>query len=419
MLTFKARPERHGHPTTAPSLKDRKRARRANTRAAMAIAHQPALSAPDWPLVWVTIFLGIFGLMAVYTASAHMGLREMGNSATFVIKQTVALGLGALACWGASQIHYGWWRRMASPIAFASIALLVLTLAIGKTANGSERWLPLPFGLQFQPLELAKLATVMLIASRVWYGRQGKSGQRRKLRLLGGMPTWVNLGLIGVMIVLVLKQPNLSGTMLLGLVSGVMLFVAGLPAWLFAGGIPVVSMLLVQKIRETPYQWRRIVGWLDPWQDPLDTGYNLIQSYYAIGSGGIWGAGLGRSVQKLYYLPFQHTDFIFSVICEELGLLGAAMVVGAFGILAWRGFGIAMRAEVPFAKMLALGITTLLIGQALLNIAVTVGMLPVTGVTLPLVSYGGTSVVITMFAIGILLNISRQQQQQTSLLAIA
>jgi cell division protein FtsW len=152
---------------------------------------------------------------------------------------------------------------------------------------------------------------------------------------------------------------------------------------------------------------KRITGWLNPWKDPLETGYNLIQSYYAIGSGGLFGVGLGNSIQKLYYLPFQHTDFIFSVICEEWGFIGATIVIGLFLLLAWRGFTISRQCPSRFGKMLAFGLTLAILLQAMINISVTIGLMPVTGVTLPLISYGGTSMIVTLGMIGILLNISR------------
>jgi cell division protein FtsW len=221
------------------------------------------------------------------------------------------------------------------------------------------------------------------------------------------MTLFVNLALVGMMILLIYQQPNLSVSMILGFMTLMMLFIGGIPLSVYLMTLPLLGYILFHKIMDTPYQKRRIVGWLNPWADPQDAGYNLIQSYYAIGSGGLFGVGLGHSIQKLYYLPFQYTDFIFAVICEELGLIGAIIVLGLFAIVGWRGFSIAFGCPSNFGQMLAFGITGVILLQAIINISVTVGLMPVTGVTLPLISYGGTSMVITLAMIGVLLNISR------------
>jgi cell division protein FtsW len=215
------------------------------------------------------------------------------------------------------------------------------------------------------------------------------------------------LALVAGMSILILKQPNLSVTMIIGIMTFLMLIVAGLPRYLCYALLPPLSFVLYHEITHNEYQMKRITGWWNPWKDPLETGYNLIQSYYAIGSGGLFGVGLGNSIQKLYYLPFQHTDFIFSVICEEWGFIGASIVIGLFGLLAWRGFAIAWHCPSRFGRMLAFGLTLAIVLQAMINISVTVGLMPVTGVTLPLISYGGTSMIVTLGMIGMLLNISR------------
>jgi cell division protein FtsW len=365
----------------------------ANIRAR--IVHETRVTRPDGVLMTVTLVLVAFGLVFVYSASAHQALHESGNSAAILIKQVLAAIIGLVVMQTISRTNYQFWRKSAVGMAFIAIGLLGLTMVVGTTANGSERWLPLPFGFQFQPSDFAKLAAICLIAQAT------------------SQPTFLtpvlarNIVLVGFMILLIYQQPNLSVSMILASLSVMMLFVAGVPWWLFAMGAPPVLYFLYNKIRTTEYQWRRIQGWLDPWKDPQDTGYNLIQSWYAIGSGGVLGVGLGHSVQKLYYLPFQHTDFIFSVVCEELGLMGALLVIGMFGVLAWRGFAISFNCPSRFGQMLAFGITSAIVLQALINISVTVGLMPVTGVTLPLISYGGTSMIITLLMIGILLNISR------------
>jgi cell division protein FtsW len=344
--------------------------------------------AVDAPLLWTTVILAIFGLVAVFTASAKMDILA------YVLRQSVAISVGLAAMGLCSRISFKFWRRAGYPLAFLSIFLLLLTMLIGTTANGSERWLVIG-GLQIQPSEFAKLAVIILMAHAV--------SQRR----LNSGVLWINLALIGVMVALIFKQPNLSVSILLGILTGAMLFLGGMKKTFFLLGLPAVAYGVWQKILETPYQLRRIEGWLDPWGDPRDTGYNLIQSLYAIGLGGVFGRGLGNSLQKLNYLPFQHTDFIFAVICEELGLWGSLLVLGLYTVIGWRGFTITSRCASPFGRMLAFGLTAALLLQAAINISVTTGLMPVTGVTLPLISYGGTSAFITLVMIGILLNISR------------
>lgn len=351
----------------------------------------------DRQLLYTALALMGFGLMSVFTASAHQAQVETGTSLSLVLKQFVAMAIGFALMLGISRLHFQFWRKLALPMAGVSILLLLLTMFIGVTANGSERWIALPLGFQFQPSDMAKIAAICLIA------------QATSLRKGQNLHWFFNIALVGVMILLIYQQPNLSVSMILGFVMFLMLLVSGFPLIVFGLTLPLIVMVLVHKIKHTEYQWRRIIGWLNPWADPLDTGYNLIQSYYAIGSGGILGVGLGHSIQKLYYLPFQHTDFIFSVICEELGFPGALIVIALFALLGWRGFTIAMNCTNPFGRMLAFGLTLAICLQALINICVTVGLMPVTGVTLPLISYGGTSVVMTLMMIGILLNISRHR----------
>lgn len=353
----------------------------------------------DRPLMMVVLALIAFGLTAVYTASANQAELETGNSTYFLIKQLVAMGLGLLVMGAISRINFQFWRRVAVVFGFASVLMLVVTMFVGTTANGSERWISLPGGIQFQPSDLAKIAVIFLVA---------QATSQKKF----WTPTlYLNLGLITVMILLILKQPNLSVAMILSAMTFSMLFVAGAPISGFLVTLPMGLFGAYKVILSNEYQMKRVTGWLDPWKDPLESGYNLIQSYYAIGSGGILGVGLGHSIQKLYYLPFQHTDFIFSVICEELGFFGAMILLGLFAFLAWRGFAIALNCPNRFGQMLAFGITLSIVIQALINVSVTVGVMPVTGVTLPLISYGGTSAVTTLLMIGVLLNISRYKLQ--------
>ncbi|MEB3286700.1 MAG: putative peptidoglycan glycosyltransferase FtsW [Vampirovibrionales bacterium] len=353
----------------------------------------------DNTLLLITLVLLIFGLMAVFTATANQAQIESGNSFALVIKQLIAMVVGFVGLVLLSKMHFGIWKKMAYPAAIIAIVLLGLTSLVGVTANGSERWIPLPFGFQLQPSDIAKIAAIFLIAHCTslskWWGK------------FWFPQVFLNIALVGVMFVLIYQQPNLSVSMILAITSLAMVFVSGFPVILLLAVVPPAFWVVYQKILTTPYQKKRIDGWLDPWGDALNTGYNLIQSYYAIGSGGLLGVGLGHSIQKLDYLPFQHTDFIYSVICEELGFLGALIPIGLYVLLAWRGFAISLNCPNAFGRMLAFGLTLSILLQAGINICVTTGLMPVTGVTLPLISYGGTSVVTTLAMIGILLNISR------------
>ena len=222
-----------------------------------------------------------------------------------------------------------------------------------------------------------------------------------------------------VMIGLIFKQPNLSISLLLGSTWLSMLFIGGLALPCFTIGLPLGFIFVWIQIQNTPYQLKRIVGWLDPWKDPQDVGYNIIQSYYAIASGGFFGRGFGNSIQKLYFLPFEHTDFILAVVAEEMGFVGACLVLGLYAWLAVRGFYIAMQCQNAFGQLLAFGLTWVIIIQAVINICVATGLFPVTGVTLPLVSYGGTSVLVTLGMIGILMNISQQTAKEQQALLTA
>ena len=356
----------------------------------------------DRILVYTTIALVGVGLMSVYTASAAQADLETGNSLSILIKQIIALIVGLFAMRVVQRLPIDFFKRMARPLALVSVGLLVITMFAGTTANGSERWIALPFGFSFQPSDMAKVGAILLMA-------QGLAQPRLWNRTLV-----MNLAMVSLMLVLIVKQPNLSVTMILGAVTFLMLAVSGLHRACILGVIPLMGFLVYREITHNAYQMKRITGWLNPWKEPLESGYNLIQSYYAVGSGGLFGVGIGNSIQKLYYLPFQHTDFIFSVICEEWGFLGAAIVIGLFCLLGWRGFTIAWQCPHVFGKLVAFGLTLALLTQAMINISVTIGLMPVTGVTLPLISYGGTSMIITLVMIGILLNMSRWRVMQTT-----
>ena len=347
----------------------------------------------DAQLFWVTLGLCIFGLVVLFSASAHYGAELNDSKLYFVWRQALYMGIGFFIMWVLAWFKEARLKRSVWSFAWITLALLLLTQFVGDTANGSERWLSIG-PVRFQTSELAKPAIALLLA---W--AFSDQSHRRVERLL--TVAIMSAAIIG----LIFKQPNLSITLLLSSAVLGVGFMAGLPVWLYAGGIPLGVWMLIEKIRQTPYQWRRIEGWLNPWKDPQDVGYNIIQSFYAIASGGLTGTGYGNSVQKLFYLPFQHTDFIFAIICDELGFLGAFVTLLLYAWLAIRGFNISRGADTPFKQLLAFGLTWMIVMQAVINICVATGLFPVTGVTLPLISYGGTSVVVTLAMIGLLFSL--------------
>ncbi len=374
-----------------------KRLARAKKRVKRAFNTKPVLAGPPDKALAIAIFaLLFFGVMAVFSASAPEGAEHYNNFAYFFIKHIIAVILGLVLFVFAYTMDYRLWKKFVYPITGIVTLLIIFTLipGIGKSAYGSSRWLA---GIPLQPSEFCKFATILLVSTAIV-----ESKRIIDSKMIG------RLALVFLMIVILLAQPNLSNAVILGLIAFSLLLVGGASfrfLSLCASGVGALGLLIFVR----PYQLERLKGWLDPWADPQGAGYNLIQSLYAIGSGGFFGVGYGNSRQKLFWLPFSHTDFIFAVIAEELGFIGCIILIGIFLTLLQRGFYIANKCPDPFGKLLAFGITFSIIFQAFINIGVAVGVIPVTGVTLPLVSYGGTSVVLTLFMLGILLNISRKR----------
>jgi len=375
----------------------RKRIARIEKRVKRAFDSKSVLfGSPDGFLLVVIGALMLFGVMAIFSAGAPEGAELYGNVAYFLIKHIIAIGVGIVLLIFAFVADYRYWKKFVMPVTYVIIAFLVATLipGLGKTIYGSSRWLA---GIPLQPSEFCKFAAIILVSSALVESRNIFESKMLK-----------HLGLIILMILILLAQPNLSIAVILGLITFAMLLVGG-TSFRFLGftSFIVGSIGLIAFMK--PYQLSRIKGWIDPWADPQGIGYNLIQSFYAIGSGGLFGVGYGNSRQKLFWLPFSHTDFIFAVIAEELGFIGCFVLIGLFLALLYRGFYIANKCPDKFGKLLAFGITFSIVLQAFINISVTTGVLPVTGVTLPLISHGGTSVVLTLFMLGILLNISRKR----------
>ncbi|HLZ28063.1 MAG TPA: putative lipid II flippase FtsW [Chloroflexota bacterium] len=362
---------------------------------------------PDYLLLASTIALLVLGSLMVYSASFVVAHNEFNDDAYFLNRQLLWIAVGGLGLLVAMRIDYRRWRALSLPIMFVCIGLLVLVLVpgIGSTSYGAVRWLKLG-GIQVQPSEIAKLALVLYLAD--WLSRRGS--------VVGGfvkglLPFAI---IVSIVATLVEVQPDLGTTAIIVATSACVFFVAGANLFhiaLLAIAASGAGMALLAHL--SGYQLERIRAFIDPWSDVQGSGWHTAQGLIALGSGGVVGHGLGNGLQKAYWLPNAHTDAIFAIIGEELGFIGCVGVLGLFGILSWRGFLIAWRAPDPFARLFATGLTCLLTLQALVNVAVVTNSLPYTGVTLPLVSFGGSSTVISLIAIGLLLNISRQPSAAT------
>lgn len=365
---------------------------------------KPAAQTVDLPFLALVLLLLTLGLVMLYSASYAQSEYDTGYaiSTRYLQKQAVCAAIGLVAMFFFSRIPAMLWYRLAWPLYAVSIVLLLSVLVIGEEVNGAKRWINLA-GLQFQPSEIAKFTMILLFA-RLTRGFGTKAKQFR-YGVLG-----FGLALMGILVPLALEK-HLSAIMLMGMVAVVMMFVAGTsPKWLLAGA-GGAAVFLVVYVSLMGYAGDRITAWLHPELDPGDTGYQILQSLYAIGSGGLFGLGYGKSRQKYLYLPFQYNDYIFAVICEELGFVGALGIMALFAMLILRGYWIALRASTRFSTVLAAGLTTLIAVQTVLNLCVVTNLLPSTGIALPFFSYGGTALAVNLGEMGIVLSISRERNQ--------
>lgn len=360
------------------------------------------ISSPDRTLLVIVAFLVILGLMSIFSASAPKSMELGLNPARFVFNQMFFVVLGFLGMKFLSNYDYKNLVVWTMPVMILVVVMLALVnyTPLGVTVNGAKRWIDLGF-TQLQPSEFAKPAIVMLLASAFY--KTDKLMDNNKMIYF--IP-------ILLMVFMIFKQPNLSMVILLLTTSLVMYLSAGGPLTLLFGGLGIgVFGILTASITHLikPYQMSRITTWLNPEADPLGAGYNIIQSLVAFASGGFWGVGYGNSKQKLAWLPEAHTDFIFAVIGEELGFIGCILVIGLFWTFIHRGLLIASRCPDMYGKLLAVGITFSIGFQAFLNMSVASSFLPATGVPLPFISYGGSSLMVSMWMVGILLNISKKR----------
>lgn len=364
------------------------------------------LSPPDTTLMVVVAFLVVIGLMAIFSAGAPKAMDMGQNPASFVFKQFLYLIAGVVGLKYFMDYDYRKLKDWAVPFAWFVVVMLILVdfTSLGVIVNGARRWINIG-PLQFQPSEMTKLAVILLLSNAFY-----------KTSTIFNSVKWSRYFVpILAMVFLVFKQPNLSMVVLLFLTSCIMyLSVAGsLKHMIIAGSALVMStvtgaLLFGQKLLQG-YQMKRIQIWLNPQSDPYGAGYNIIQSLLAFAAGGFWGVGYGNSKQKLAWLPEGHTDFIFAVIAEELGFLGCFLIIGLFWTFIHRGIIISSRANDMFGKLLAVGITVSIGLQAFINMSVSSSLIPATGVPLPFISYGGTSLIVSLCMVGILLNISKKR----------
>ena len=351
-------------------------------------------------LLIFTLLLSIFGIIMIYSASSIWAKYRFNDAFHFAKLQLIFFLMSLICLLIASKINYKLYYKYANLLLSISIILLIIVLipGIGSLKNGARSWIKIgPFGLQ--PSEFAKLGMIIFLAKYLANNQKGLESIKR-----GVMPV---LFIIGIIFSLIVLEPDFGSAMVMTLALMVIIFASGVKISFFAslgllGILGITGLVII-----APYRLKRIVSFLNPWSDPLGSGYQIIQSLYAIGPGGLFGLGFGNSIQKQFYLPEPQTDFIFSIISEEFGFLGVLIVTSFFIIIFYLILKISLKQNDLFAKYLSFGLGTQIIVQALLNLCVVVGLIPVTGVTLPFLSYGGSSLLVSMISIGIILNISK------------
>jgi len=378
----------------------------------------------DLPFLMLVLMLVGIGLIMVFSASfaSAMYSRDAGYDPTYYIKRQAFFAVVGLAImYIVSKINYQTLRYLSIPMLMVTIVLLVLVLTpLGVRINGAQRWLymGLVVGPTFQPSEVAKISVILFFASRLSKRDSQKKRKFTKRTFTGrmlnllekiGFLELIPYGLVlGLVLILVVLEPHMSGTILIMVGAAAVLFAAGIHlGWFIAAGSAVATLLAII-IFSTDYMTARVELWLDPWLDPQGKGYQTIQSLYAIGSGGLTGRGLGNSMQKFLYIPEPENDFVFSIVAEELGFIGAAMVLLLFAVLILRGYWLALHARDKFGTLTIVGIITLFAVQVFLNIGVVTNLIPNTGISLPFFSYGGTALWIHLAEMGVVLSISRQ-----------
>ena len=361
------------------------------------------LESYDMVILLMAVALTCFGVVMVYSASSVMAVRKFHDGFYFLKRQGLyaLLGFGIMTV--AMLTDYEKWRKYAVPLLFVCMVLLVLVFVpgIGGTAKGASRWIRLP-GFRFQPSELAKIALIFYMAYSL-----DKKQERVKFFSTGFLPY---MCVLAFLMAILLMQHDLGASLTLGAVALTMLFVAGARPRYILGMFVLAVPFVYYAIMTKSYRIERIKVFLNPWKDPDGSGFQIIQSWLAFGNGGVIGQGLGEGKQKLFYLPEAHTDFILSVVGEELGLIGVLVIAAMFFLLVQRGIRVALYAQDTFGRYLAFGIVVLLGIEAFVNMAVVTGLLPTKGLALPFISYGGSSLIVSLFAVGVLLNVSARMR---------
>jgi cell division protein FtsW len=359
------------------------------------------LTVDKWMLLAVVGLLAV-GVTMVLSTSYLYSQERYGDGTYFFRKQMIAMGAGAVALIACTMVPSALYRRFAYPLLALSFIILVLVLVpgVGVNRGGARRWIMFP-GFAFQPSELAKLALVFYLAHSM-----AKKEQMIRIFSVGVLPHLIVFGLFAGMLLL---EPDFGTALMLSMLLYFMLFIGGARVHHLLGTGLMALPVLIYVLTKADYRIRRLMSFLDPWSDAAGSGFHVIQSLIAFGSGQIWGRGLGESRQKLFYLPEAHTDFVFSVIGEELGLLGALAVLALFGVIIARGLQLTAKIEEPFDQYLAFGLTVLLGLQALIHMGVVMGLMPTKGLVLPFISYGGSAMVINLMEAGILLGLSRRR----------
>jgi cell division protein FtsW len=360
---------------------------------------------PDYRILIVTVALVLVGIIMVFSASGTVAGSKYGDAAYFLKRQMAYAVLGFIGMYFTMKLDY---RKLASLAPYlylltAFLLFLVLIPGIGREVSGARRWLSLG-GLTFQPSEFAKLALIVAFAH---FLVKKENAGRLKDFVTGYMP---NAMALGICFVLILLQPDMGTSVTVALVVFFLFFISGIRFSFILGTFLMLLPFFYVAVINVAYRRRRILSFLDPWSDPSDTGFQIIQSYVAFGNGHIFGLGLGAGRQKNFFLPDAHTDFIFSIIGEEFGFAGCALIVLLFAIFIYLGFRVAMKAAEPFGMYLAAGITACIGLQAIINFGVATGLLPTKGLPLPFISLGGSALVITLMSVGVLLNVSQYKQ---------
>ena len=352
----------------------------------------------DITLLFSVLFLVGIGIVMVYSASSALALKKFGSDYYFLKRQALFSLMGMIALVTCGHIPMAVYKSLAYPLLAIAILLLLLVpfSNLGVTAGGAKRWLSI-MGFSFQPSEIARLTMVIYLAFSM-----SKKQDNIKDFSIGFLPHLIVLALFTG---LILIQPDFGSAVILAAITWILLFVGGVRLRYLLSFILLIMPMVYYVMLNADYRLRRITSFLDPWQYPTEDGYQIIHSLMAFGTGGIWGAGIGKGYQKLFYLPEPHTDFIFSVIGEELGLVGIVIILSLYALILWRGVSIARNATDSFSVFMATGITATILLQVCVNMCVTLGLLPTKGLTLPFLSYGGTSLLVNMASIGILMNI--------------